>query len=151
MKTNVFVDYMKKKKSAFIISDDIVLLHEMKRMLAELEIKHLYEAYDSKSGLNQAKKYQPVFTFLDMDIESDSAEHILARLESEVRTHLILLQKNRAPSDRIKAASQYPALFKPVTLNRLNDVVHPNLSFAALLKEASELIREESVATMFRL
>ncbi|WP_421775090.1 response regulator [Gracilimonas sp.] len=142
---------MKKKKSALIITDDIVLLQEMKRMLAELEIKHVFEAYDSKSGLDQVKKHQPVFTFLDLDIESDSAEHILARLESNSSTHLILLRKKQTSPSGKKATSEYPTLEKPVTLNRLNDIVHPNLSFAALLMEANELIREESSETMFRL
>lgn len=141
---------MKKRKSALVISDNVIVLQEMKRMLSELEIKHVFEAYDSNSGLKSAKKYQPVYTFLDMDLEQDSSLKIPELIESTISTRIILLKKKPA-SNEVSKNFKYTLLEKPVTLNRLNDIVHPNLSFAALLEEARALVKEESVATMFRI
>ena len=142
---------MKKKKSALVISDNIVVVQEMKRMLTELEIKHVFEAYDSESGLESAKKHQPVFTFLDMDLESCSANQVLEAFESKVRTRIVLMKKKFTSDKQLFQNSKHTVLEKPVTLNRLNDIVHPSLSFAALLQEARELVKEESLPVMSRL
>lgn len=151
MKTNVFGDFMKKRKSALVISDNVIVLQEMKRMLSSLEIKHLFEAYDSASGLESAKKHLPVYTFIDMDLENDASLKIRELIESKISTRIILLKKKGDLNNKALNNSKYTHLEKPVTLNRLNDIVHPNLSFAALLQEARELVKEESVATMFRI
>ena len=141
---------MKKVKSALVISDNIITIHDMKRMLGELEIKHVFEAYDSQTGLKSTKKYQPSFIFLDTDLEAGSAEQILELLESKVSGRIILMKK-KFTSEKGYHNSKHSVLEKPVTLNRLNDIVHPNLSFAALLDEARELVKEESVAAMFHI
>ncbi|MEQ8523228.1 response regulator [Gracilimonas sp.] len=142
---------MKKIKSALVISDNIIVLQEMKRMLANLEIKHVFEAYDSDSGLKSAKKYQPDYTFIDMDLGKNSSLKTLELIESKTSTRIILMEKKCVLKNEILTNSKYTLLEKPVTLNRLNDIVHPNLSFAALLQEARKLVKEESVATMFQI
>ena len=135
---------MKKKKSALVISDNLLVILEMERLLPELEVEHVFKAQDSETGLKKAKNLQPDFTFVDMDLKTDSANIIVTQLELSEETQIVLLKKKFRAKNICHEDSKFSELEKPITLNRLNDIVRPEMSYAALLQEAQSLLEYNS-------
>jgi DNA-binding NtrC family response regulator len=140
---------MKRRKSALVVSESPIVKQEMRRMLNELHVNRVFEARDIEAAVEIAQAEIPVFTFIDADANLELVEELATFLKSEINTKIIFLKRKDTFSQ--KNMGQLSVLEKPVTLNRLNDVIHPSLSFAALIAEAQSLIEQEPATIEFQL
>jgi|GEM_PF-2419262 len=141
---------MKKRKSALVVSESPIVKQEMRRMLGELYVHNVFEAGGFETAAEIAKSEVPTFTFIDADSSPEMIQKLGSYLKSEVRTHIVFL-KRKGTFNQDCNESLTSVLEKPVTLNRLNDIIHPTLSFGALIAEAQALIEQEPANLEFQL
>jgi|TARA_R100001015_G_C4616524_1_gene172692 DNA-binding NtrC family response regulator len=146
----LFGDYMKKRKSALVVSESLIVKQEMRRMLGELYVHNVFEARDFDTAAETSKSKAPTFTFIDADSDPEMVLKLGSYLKSEVKTRIVFL-KRKGTFNKGNDEGSISVLEKPVTLNRLNDVIHPTLSFSALIAEAQALIEREPATLEFQL
>lgn len=136
---------MRSPKNTLVISDNIHLIEELKRLLAQLDIPDIAVANSDKEAVNKFLTAMPAFTFLDLDSETIKTEPLVKVIQNSNATTLSLIYKK---DHKFEWLDEIPEkiyfINKPVTLTKLNDIVNPHLSFANLLEEAKALLRQET-------
>lgn len=136
---------MRSPKNALVISDNIHLIEELKRLLAQLDIPDIAIANSDKEVVDKFLTAMPAFTFLDLDSEAIKTKPLVKTIQSSNATTLSLIYKKDHKLEWLdEAPEKIYFINKPVTLTKLNDIVNPHLSFANLLEEAKELLRQET-------
>ncbi len=128
------------------MSQDVVTQHEIAHMLSELKIEVIYYAYSLDEAMEIATKHQPTYSFLDLEFEDSFTNTFLEELNSSSRTKVTLIKKRGTKNSsefKLNLPGNVTILEKPVTITLLNDIVHPELSFGALLAEAASMLNEE--------
>lgn len=116
----------------------------MRRLLGILKVEEIHSTGTIKQANKLAQKMNPAITFLDLDLEAHIVEEFSAYVPSHIKTHLVLLNRKHSRSPDLSSTKDVTVLGRPVTLNRLNDIEYPYLSFRALLEEAEQLISQNS-------
>lgn len=136
---------MKSSKNALIISDNIQLTEELKRLLAELDISDVRVAISNEKAVSALFADVPTFTFLDLDSETIKTQPLAKIIQNSEVTKLSLISTKNHDHNCFYAKSENVCFIrKPVTLTKINDIVNPHLSFANLLEEAKALLRQET-------
>jgi|AntRauTorckE6833_2_1112554.scaffolds.fasta_scaffold01058_10 DNA-binding NtrC family response regulator len=136
---------MKSSQNTLIISDNIQLVEELKRLLQELEVKHIQVAKSGKEAICKFFDQMPAFTFLDMNSESIQTSALAKVIERSEATKLTLIYRSMSLAEELLTESDRVCVIKkPITITKLNDIINPDLSFANLLEEARMLVSQES-------
>lgn len=136
---------MKSAKKALIISDNIPLTEELKRLLDNLEVKLVTSVHSDKEALDKFFTLKPDFTFLDLDSETIRTQALAKALKNSEATKLSLICTKNHKLEWIYGDTENIVFIKkPITLTKLNDIVNPHLSFSNLLDEAKALLRQET-------
>lgn len=136
---------MRSPKNALVISDNIQLIEELKRLLTKLDIPDVTTANYNEEAAGKFFTLMPAFTFLDLDSETLKNEPLIkVILESEATKLSLIYKKNHKLEWLNEVSENIYFINKPVTITKLNDIVNPHLSFANLLEEAKALLRQET-------
>lgn len=128
------------------MSKDVITQHEIAQMISDLGIELIYHAGSLEETLAVIAEKQPTHAFLDLEYESSITESFIIQMKQISRTKLTLINKrgtNKIGEFKFDAKNNISLLKKPVTITLLNDIIHPDLSFGALLAEAESQLKEE--------
>ncbi|HKK24807.1 MAG TPA: hypothetical protein VJ941_04230 [Gracilimonas sp.] len=137
---------MKRLKSCLVMSKDVITQHEIAHMLSDLGIEIIYYAASLEEALGIIAEQQPTHAFLDLEFETSFPDSIVEQMSTISRTRITLIKKRgtrNSGSLKLEMKGNITILEKPVTITLLNDIVHPDLSFGALLWEAESQLKEE--------
>lgn len=137
---------MKRLKSCLVMSKDVISQHEIAQMLSDLGIEIIYYADSLEETLAISAEQQPTHAFLDLEYEPAFSDSFLSDMAQVSRTKVTLIKRRGTKNSgklNLEPTGHVTILEKPVTITLLNDIVHPDLSFKALLAEAESQLREE--------
>lgn len=137
---------MKRLKSCLVMSKDVITQHEIAHMLSDLGIEIIYYAASLEETLAIISEQQPTHAFLDLEFETSIPDSIVEQMSTISRTRITLIKKRGTRNSgnlKLEMKGNITILEKPVTITLLNDIVHPDLSFGALLREAESQLKEE--------
>lgn len=128
------------------MSKDVITQHEIAQMLSDLNIEIIYYADSLEETLDIITEHQPTHAFLDLEFETTFSNTYITKVNKVSKTKITLIKirgtKNSSEL-KLNIKGKVNILEKPVTITLLNDIVHPELSFGALLAEAESQLREE--------
>lgn len=128
------------------MSKDVITQHEITQMLFDLGIEIIYYADSLEETLEIVTKNQPTHAFLDLEYETTFSNTCISQLNKVSKTKITLIKKKGTKNSsemKLNIKGNVTILEKPVTITLLNDIVHPELSFGALLAEAESQLKEE--------
>jgi hypothetical protein len=137
---------MKRLKSCLVMSQDVITQHEIAQMLSDLGIEVIYYAASLEETLAITAERQPTHAFLDLEFETSFSDSFIMHMKQISRTKITLINRlgtNNSGKFKLDVKDNISLLKKPVTITLLNDIVHPDLSFGALLAEAESQLKEE--------
>lgn len=137
---------MKRLKSCLVMSKDVITQHEIAQMLSDLGIEVIYYAESLEQTLAITAEHQPTHAFLDLEFETSFSNTFILQMNRISRTRITLIKRQGTSNSvelKLDMKEKLNILKKPVTITILNDIVHPNLSFGALLAEAESQLKEE--------
>jgi DNA-binding NarL/FixJ family response regulator len=128
------------------MSKDVITQHEIAQMLSDLGIEVIYYTDSLEETLSIAAEQQPTHTFIDLEFETSFSDSFISQMSQVSSTKITLIKKrgtNNSYELKLNINGNVIVLEKPVTITLLNDIVHPELSFGALLAEAESQLKEE--------
>lgn len=137
---------MKRLKSCLVMSKDVITQHEIAQMLSDLGIEIIYYAESLEETKEIIAKQQPTHAFLDLEFETSFSDSFISQMNQVSRTRITLIKRRGTKNSgdlKINIKGNVSILEKPVTITLLNDIVHPQFSFGALLAEAESQLKEE--------
>ncbi|MDZ7807430.1 MAG: hypothetical protein U5K71_09985 [Gracilimonas sp.] len=137
---------MKRLKSCLVMSKDVITQHEIAQMLSDLGIEVIYYAESLEETLKITAEHQPTHAFLDLEFETSFSDSFITQMSQVSRTKITLIKKRGTSNSgelKLNIKGNVTILEKPVTITLLNDIVHPEFSFGALLAEAESQLKEE--------